>query len=89
MMMKILQCGANIRHIQRQTGTLVIPGKTRSNILNDKFIYEVPEGEDWKIGLVASLLQIRNDKWSILFDEEQDELSNDDITFMLDNVCSS
>ena len=57
--------------------------------MNEKLIYQIPEGEEWKVGLIASLMQIRNDKWSILFDEEQDELGNDDITFMLDNVCSS
>ena len=81
--------GANLKHIQNQTGLYIIPGVTKGNIMNEKFVYKIPEGEEWKIGLISSLMQIRNDKWSILFDEEQDELSNDDITFMLDNVCSS
>ena len=81
--------GANLRHIQNQTGLYVIPGITKASIMNEKFVYEIPEGEEWKVGLISSLIQIRNDKWSILFDEEQEELSNDDITFMLDNVCSS
>ena len=81
--------GANLRHIQNQTGIYIIPGITKANIMNEKHLYKIPEGEEWKVGLIASLMQIRNDKWSILFDEEQDELGNDDITFMLDNVSTS
>ena len=81
--------GANLRHIQNQTGIYIIPGITKANIMNEKYLYNIPKGGEWKVGLITSLMQIRNDKWSILFDEEQDELGNDDITFMLDNVSNS
>ena len=48
--------------------------------MNEKYLYNIPKGGEWKVGLIASLMQIRNDKWSILFDKEQDELGNDEIT---------
>ena len=81
--------GANLKHILSQTGSYIIPGVTKPNIVNDKFIYPIPDGEEWKIGFILSMIETRNHKWTVLFDEEDDKLSDDEIEFMLNNICTS
>ena len=46
-------------------------------------------GKEWKIGLLSSLLEIRDGKWMILFDEEGEDLTEDEVKLMIDDVCKN
>ena len=54
-------------------------------------VYKFDEKENWKIKLLVSLMEIRDQRWEILFDEEEEtgSLRKDDITDMIDSVASS
>ena len=83
--------GANLRLIQLETGVPVIPGVTKSWEIKHHRVYSKSETEAWKIKLLQSLLEIRDQRWQILFDEEEPSggLSNDDIIFMIRDVAIS
>ena len=58
-------------------------------------MYPVPEEEAYRLPLLQSLLEIRNDNWAVIFNEENggdehdDELEENDIITMINDVCSS
>ena len=53
-------------------------------------MYEIPLGEEWRLGLLRSLLELRQSNWEVLFDEEgENTLEEDDISEMIDEVCTS
>ena len=81
--------GSNIRQILLETGIFVIPGETKSFTMNDQYVYKVPKGHEWKIGLLISLLEIKENNWIVQFDEENDVLSEDEVQMMIDDVCTS
>ena len=87
------QVGGNLRTILIQTGVLVVPGRTRPADLNNYRVYTVPEGEEYRIPLLHSLIDIREDNWSILFNEENsdnvEELQENDIFLMIHEVCTT
>ena len=81
--------GGNLKNIQSETGFYIIPGITSASIMDNFFVYEIPNGEEWKEGLVSSLIDIKNNKWTVLFDEENEELAEDEISHMLIEICSN
>ena len=54
-------------------------------------MYKYEEKDIWKVKLLCSLMEIRDQRWEILFDEEEEtgSLLPDDITAMIDNVATS
>jgi len=50
---------SNLRSIFVQTGVYVKPGLTTKHSLSAYKAYEVPQGEEWRISLLSSLMQIR------------------------------
>jgi len=52
-------------------------------------VYKIPENQEWKIPLLSSLIEIRDDRWSILFDEEkhQGTLDENQIGDIIDYLC--
>ena len=83
--------GSNLRTIQLETGISVIPGITKPSEIVNHRVYKFEEKENWKIKLLVSLMEIRDQRWEILFDEEEEtgSLRKDDITDMIDSVASS
>ena len=81
--------GGNLRILLLETDVLVVPGVTRGHVLTDYRVYKTPEGQEWKVPLLVSLLQIRDDTWSVNFDEETGQFSDDEITELINNVCIS
>ena len=79
--------GSNIRHILTENDFLIVPGETKKYDMKKSYIYDIPEGQEWKIGLLSSLLEIRDGKWEILFDNEEGGIIEDDIKRMIDGVC--
>ena len=71
------------------------PGVTRPSALNQYCVYPVPEGEEFRLPLLVSLLQIRSENWSVIFNEENggedsdDKIEENDIVTMINEVCSS
>ena len=81
--------GGNLKNIQSETGFYIIPGITSASIMDNFFVYEIPNGEEWMEGLGSSLIDIKNNKWTVLFDEENEELAEDEISHMLIEICSN
>ena len=83
--------GSNLRTIQLETGISVIPGITKPIEISNHRVYKFDVKETWKINLLCSLMEIRDQRWEILFDEEEGtgSLRTDDITAMIDNVASN
>ena len=82
--------GSNLRLIYLETNVHLIPGITKPFSICNHRVYS-PESENlWKIQLLTSLLEIRNLRWEILFDEENGtgSLNPDDITEMIKMVSS-
>ena len=71
------------------TGVRIEPGVTKGHVLKDYHVYETPVGQEWRLPLLQSLIEIRDDRWSLQFDEETGDFSNDDIIELLNNVCIS
>ena len=64
-----------------------MPGVTKKVVLRNYRVYETPEGEEWRLPLLVSLLEIRDSRWGLQFDEEMGQIGEDDITMMINNVC--
>ena len=55
-------------------------------------IYATPEGEEWRLPLLQSLLEVRSENWDILFNEEEEEQDNfdgNDISAMIEETCTT
>ena len=86
--LQLLGFRVNIRCILNQTGTLIIPGKTGQGSLSEYNVYNIPSGEEWRVPLLKSLIEIREKRWEVQFSEEGDETLNDDaIKLMIDRAC--
>ena len=83
--------GSNLRLIHLETGVHVVPGLTKPQSLCDHQVYKSDPKDDWKVKLLTSLMEIRDLRWEILFEEENEEgtLSTDDIIFMIKDVATS
>ena len=81
--------GTNLRRILLDTGILVVPGKTGPSVLRNFRVYEVPVGQKWKLSLLPSLIDIRDEHWEVIFDEEDESTFDDgDIAQIIEEVCS-
>ena len=58
--------------------------------IHDYHVYPVPDGQEWRLGLLKSLMEIRLDNWEVMFDDEDNcEMIENDIDRMINDVCSS
>ena len=76
------------------TGMHIIPGVTDKFSMSGVEVYEVKESEQWRLPVVYSLLEVRNDQWEIRFYDGDDHnyydmTEDDDIEDMLYDVCTS
>ena len=86
------QVGGNLKRIFHDTGTLIIPGKTRPSALADYRVYPVPGGEEDRVPLILCMKEILADNFEIIFNEEGDDeeqMAANDIQAMLNELCSS
>ena len=79
--------GGNIRKVQLDSNIRIDPGVTNGQVFNNYQVYQIPEEQEWRIPLLVSLLELRDARWELLYDEESDKFSEDDVTFMINNVC--
>ena len=71
------------------TGISVEPGVTNGAVLNNLRLYETPVNQEWKFGLLKSLLAIRDEQWFLEFDEETEQFASKEINDLIVNVCEN
>ena len=91
--------GANLRQIKQDTGVHITPGVTTQHEIQHYavytvhvyIVYNVPENEEWRLGVLESMIQIKQDNWSVIFsdEEEEDLFEENDIDMMIYEVCTS
>ena len=80
--------GANLGKISLDTNRPVSPGVTDRRILNECTFNPIPAGQEWRLPLLNSLFEMRNENWCVVFDEERDDiLEGDVITEMINHTC--
>ena len=55
-------------------------------------MYKVEEAQTWRLPLLQSLLEIRDDHWEVRFGDDDDDdvqFEDDDIKEMIHDVCTS
>ena len=78
--------GNNLRRILLDSGVQVNPGVTMRHELAKYTVYETPAEEGWRLGLLTGLLEVRDSRWTIQFDEEFCQYREDEITAMISNA---
>ena len=83
--------GQNIDQILLDTAVAVVPGVTVTwaHDLSNYPVYQTPAEEEGRNGLLVSLLEVRDARWNIMFDEESGQLSKDKTTAMINDVCTN
>ena len=81
--------GSNIRQILLMTGIRITPGITSKYKLKTFRVYSVPNNQHWRIGMLHSLIELRENKWHITFDDEQQNIDKSQISLMIEDVCTS
>ena len=76
-----------MRRIHQDTNVCVLPGKTKGWELNEYIVHKTPVGEEWRLPLLVSLLEIRDSNWEVNFDEEVGGFKEDEITNLISTVC--
>ena len=64
------------------------PGQTLVSSIKKNVLQEVPVGEEWKVPLIHSLLEIRSGEFKLEFDED-DFADNEIVDDVLLHVCTS
>ena len=66
---------------------LIVPGTTPPTAFKNYCAHKTPQGQEWKLPLLVSLLELRENRWQVSFDEETMNVSEDEITTMIENIC--
>ncbi len=74
--------------ISEETNVVVLPGVTKSRELRNWLLYSPAEEEDWRLPLLVSMLEVRDNRWEVKFDEEEEDLGNDEAQAIIDDVCT-
>ena len=89
------QTRANKRRVPQLSAldpTQIVPGRTKQSDLQHYTVYQVPEEELWRLSILESLMEIRSDNWSVIFneeEEEEDDLGENDIEAMIYEACTT
>ena len=78
--------GSNVRKVLLDTG--LDPRTVSKHQLSDWTVYE--PADSWTVPLLISLLELRQDNWEVHFDveDEIDTLEDNEISFMIEAVCT-
>ena len=68
--------GRNIDTIKEETSLDIRAGVTSHLELSTWMVYNPPDGEDWRLPLLTSLLAVRDSGWEISFNDEDEALDN-------------
>ena len=77
--------GSNVRKILLQTDQ--DPLRLDRNCIRSWRVY--PPKDSWSVPLLRSLMNLRDDEWLLVFDEEEEDgsLQTEDISFIIDTIC--
>ena len=84
--------GGNLRKILLDTGMLIVPGVSNRFELRNFRVYQNNEREEWRLPLLISLLEIREENWEIMFSDDDDnklEAGDNDVEDMIVEVCTT
>ena len=81
--------GVHIHQILTETGVKIIPGRNNKSDIKNHRVYCIPEEEKWRISLITGIMEVREQRWEILFDSEDAKLKDEDIQTILHEACSS
>ena len=77
--------GSNIRTTFIETGT--DPRRIGTFLSKEWRVYAAQD--DWTVPLLWNLLQVRGDKWEILYDDEAGTVAEDEeVEFMINAICT-
>ena len=77
--------GNNIRTIQMETE--VDPRLMDIYALKAWKVYQ--QVDEWTVPLLRNLLEVRGDNWEVIYDDEAEEVAtDDDISFMIETICT-
>ena len=80
---------ANLRKIFDDSKLYIVPGVTTKQSLKDYEAYRIPDGQEWRIPLLSSLMKVREGQWEIIFDEEDsDDPNENNIDHLINMVCT-
>ena len=80
-----LTTGSNIRTILLET--MSDPRSLNTFALKGWRVY--PPNDDWTVGLLRNLLEVRSNNWEVVYDDETEEAAGeDDINFMIAAICT-
>ena len=77
----------NLQTIQNETGEIVRPGLIKPAHIQNWQVH-VPLDEDlWRLGLLESLLEIRDDSFDVNYNDETEEGFETEIQSLINDVC--
>ena len=79
--------GSNLRSILVDTGIQAIPGTLQLKEIKKTVLHRVPSGEEWKIPLLESLLEVQSGASEILFDKEENDTGVNISRDILHSIC--
>ena len=72
------------------TGVQVVPGVTKVSAVKNHTLFKVPDGDEWKVPLLHSLLAVRAGDFDITFeDNDADDNEHDVGNDILVHMCTS
>ena len=80
--------GRNLKAMSEEIGMPIRAGVTSPREISNWRVYKPGIGEEWRLPLVVSLLEIRDNNWELKFNDENETLDIQDIQFILDDVCT-
>ena len=80
--------GQNIRTILLDTKVKIVPGETNPSEFKSYRVYDTPAGQEWRFPMLLSLLELKESRWQVQFDEETLKISEEEIDIMIANVCT-
>ena len=63
------------------------PGETTPTAFQSYTVHATPRGQEWRLPLLVSLLEMRDSRWEVNFDEETQKVNKEEIEAMIENVC--
>ena len=70
-----------------RTGVRIVPGETTPRAFQSYTVHATPRGQEWRLPLLVSLLEMRDSRWEVNFDEETQKVNKEEIEAMIENVC--
>ena len=79
----------NLRTILLETGVRVEPGVTKASAVARYKVYGgIPVGQEWRIPMLTNLIEVRDERWEVNFDDEIMNLESSEVDVMIRDICS-